>query len=115
MKKLLWIVCVVVVVSPAQNSALEGQLRAQSLPPTSAAVPAQGLNQNIAARSRELNSLFNDIWQDKLKHAPEYATSLGDYPTTTNDNDGNDDDKPGVLLYCNTEQVCRVLNFHRET
>jgi uncharacterized protein (DUF885 family) len=78
MKKLFWIAYAVVVVALTQNSALEGQLRAQSLPPNSAAVPAQGLNQNIAARSRELNSLFNDIWQDKLKHAPEYATSLGD-------------------------------------
>jgi uncharacterized protein (DUF885 family) len=46
--------------------------------PTPAAVPADSLSQDIAARSRELNSLFNDIWQDKLRHEPEYATALGD-------------------------------------
>src|ERR1039458_4009845 len=59
-------------------SAAQGQLRAQPLPPTSAAVPAQNLNQGVAVRSRELSQLFNDIWQDKLKHQPEYATYLGD-------------------------------------
>ncbi len=78
MKKLFWIVSAVLVVALVPSPTLEGQLRAQTLPPPSASVPAQNLNQNIAARSRELNSLFNDIWQDKLKHAPEYATSLGD-------------------------------------
>jgi uncharacterized protein (DUF885 family) len=30
------------------------------------------------APSRELTTLLNDIWQDKLKHEPEYATTLGD-------------------------------------
>jgi len=52
---------------------LHAQLRAQALP-SSAAVPAQ----TIAARSKDLAALFNDIWQDKLRHAPEYATYLGD-------------------------------------
>ena len=33
---------------------------------------------DVAARTRQLNTLFNDIWQDKLKHNPEYATYLGD-------------------------------------
>jgi uncharacterized protein (DUF885 family) len=32
----------------------------------------------VAANSRDLARLFNDIWQDKLKHSPEYATFLGD-------------------------------------
>jgi len=36
--------------------------------------------------------------------------------TSSNDDDDSDDDsdndKLGVLLYCNTKQVCRVLNFH---
>ena len=54
---------------------LAAQLRAQ-IP--GAGVPAQNLDQDVAARSRELNALFNDIWQDKLRHDPEYATYLGD-------------------------------------
>ena len=77
MKKLVPILCVCfVVLSPL--SATQAQLRAQALPPTSAAVPAQGLSQDIASRSRDLSRLLNDIWQDKLKHEPEYATFLGD-------------------------------------
>ncbi len=46
-------------------------LYAQAAAPT---VPSQ----TIAANSRDLARLFNDIWQDKLKHSPEYATYLGD-------------------------------------
>src|ERR1035441_1838871 len=57
---------------------LEAQLRAQSLPPAGVGAPAQNLSQGVADRSRELSQLFNDIWQDKLKHQPEYATYLGD-------------------------------------
>jgi uncharacterized protein (DUF885 family) len=57
---------------------LSAQSRAQTLPTPGAAVPAQNLNQDIAARSHALNTLFNDIWQDKLRHDPEYATYLGD-------------------------------------
>ena len=56
-------------------------LRAQihaGTPAASAAVPAQDLNQDRAARSRELARLFDEIWQDKLRHQPEYATYLGD-------------------------------------
>jgi uncharacterized protein (DUF885 family) len=66
---------------------IEAQLRAQALPPPSAAVPAQGMNESVEARSKELNSLFNDIWQDRLKHSPEYATYLGDkrYDTELSD------------------------------
>jgi len=62
------------VVLPFRSAA---QFRAQS----SAAVPAlaaQSLNQDAAARSWALSGLLNDIWQDKLKHNPEYATYLGD-------------------------------------
>jgi uncharacterized protein (DUF885 family) len=79
MRKLFWIACIVsVVVILAPGSAIEAQLRAQALPPTGAAVPAQNLNQGVVDRSRALSQLFNDIWQDKLKHQPEYATYLGD-------------------------------------
>jgi uncharacterized protein (DUF885 family) len=33
---------------------------------------------DAAARSRDLARLFDEIWQDKLRHEPEYATYLGD-------------------------------------
>src|SRR3569623_1842537 len=51
------------------------QLRAQAAPP---ALPAQNVAADAATRSRELNKLFDDYWQDKLKHNPEMATFLGD-------------------------------------
>jgi uncharacterized protein (DUF885 family) len=35
-------------------------------------------NASIADRSKALNALFDEIWQDKLKHSPEYASYLGD-------------------------------------
>ncbi len=33
---------------------------------------------DAAMRSRELSRLLDEIWQDKLRHQPEYATYLGD-------------------------------------
>ena len=52
---------------------------------TGAAAPAQALTaspstapESPADRSKALNALFNDIWQDNLKHSPEYASTLGD-------------------------------------
>jgi uncharacterized protein (DUF885 family) len=44
---------------------------------------AQGLvaansTEPVAARSAELSALFAQIWQDTLKHSPEFASSLGD-------------------------------------
>lgn len=73
MKKLFVVLLLCVFVTTPN---LRAQLHAAA--PTSAAVPAQNLAQDIASRSRDLNRLFNDIWQDKLKHQPEYATYLGD-------------------------------------
>ncbi|HZY73017.1 MAG TPA: DUF885 domain-containing protein [Edaphobacter sp.] len=35
-------------------------------------------NEPVATRVKELNALFDEIWQDKLKHSPEYASYLGD-------------------------------------
>ena len=69
---------VVLLMCIAVHISLRAQLRAQTLPTPSAAVPTESLTQDIATRSRELNALFNDIWQDKLRHDPEYATYLGD-------------------------------------
>ena len=39
--------------------------------------PAAGA-ESVDARSKELSALFAEIWQDTLKHSPEYASSLGD-------------------------------------
>jgi uncharacterized protein (DUF885 family) len=74
MKKLVFVFAL----SFALFSAAQGQLRAQALPRNAAAVAAQGATESVAVRSRALSQLFNDIWQDKLKHQPEYATYLGD-------------------------------------
>ena len=43
------------------------------LPPAAAAATA-----SVAERSQALSKLFDDIWQDRLKHSPEFASSLGD-------------------------------------
>jgi uncharacterized protein (DUF885 family) len=50
----------------------EAQVVPVPLPSASAA------NEPVAARVKELNALFDEIWQDKLKHSPEYASYLGD-------------------------------------
>ena len=79
MKKLPWILrafLVVLILAPV--AATQAELRAQTLSPNSAAAESQSTNQSVADRSRDLSRLFNDIWQDKLKHEPEYATTLGD-------------------------------------
>src|SRR5580698_3209894 len=33
---------------------------------------------SVADRSKELNALFKEIWEDRLKHNPEFASQLGD-------------------------------------
>jgi len=33
---------------------------------------------SVEARSRALSSLLHEIWEDNLKHSPEFATSIGD-------------------------------------
>jgi uncharacterized protein (DUF885 family) len=79
MKQLFLIPCaLLVIVAVTPTTAANAQLRAQAVPPSGSAGSAQNLNQDVTTRSRELNSLFNDIWQDKLRHQPEYATYLGD-------------------------------------
>jgi uncharacterized protein (DUF885 family) len=42
---------------------------------TEAAKPAA---ESPAERSKQLAKLFSDIWEDRLRHSPEYASSLGD-------------------------------------
>ncbi len=33
---------------------------------------------SVAARSKALSTLFAEIWEDRLKHSPEFASSIGD-------------------------------------
>lgn len=41
-------------------------------------VKAQGAPQSLADREAALKSLFAEIWQDRLQHEPEFASSIGD-------------------------------------
>jgi uncharacterized protein (DUF885 family) len=42
---------------------------------TGASAPAAA---SVAARSKALSALLADIWQDRLKHSPEFASLIGD-------------------------------------
>ena len=55
-------------------SALQDLLSAQT--PVTATTSAQSSIRDVAARSRDLSRLFSDIWQDKVRHNPEYASVL---------------------------------------
>jgi uncharacterized protein (DUF885 family) len=37
-----------------------------------------GMNDPLASRQKTLNAIFSDIWEDRLKHSPEFASSIGD-------------------------------------
>src|SRR6478672_11667588 len=39
---------------------------------------AQAANDDVAARTQQLHSLFEEIWQYELRINPELATSVGD-------------------------------------
>jgi uncharacterized protein (DUF885 family) len=39
---------------------------------------SQQAPQTLEERSKALSALFDEIWQDRLKHSPEYASFLGD-------------------------------------
>lgn len=73
MKKILSVVSLVVSSGLAVTGMRSPMLLAQQQVQAPAAAPA-----SAAARSKELNALFAEIWQDQLKHSPEYASSLGD-------------------------------------
>ena len=47
---------------------------AQTPPPSAPAT----VTASVAQRSAALSKLFDDIWQDRLKHSPEFASTLGD-------------------------------------
>jgi uncharacterized protein (DUF885 family) len=50
-------------------------LTAQTAP---AQTPASADAASVEANRKALNALFEEYWQDQLKHSPEFASSLGD-------------------------------------
>ncbi len=74
MKKILSVVPTVLTLCFV--SACCGSASAFAQQPTQAAqAPAPA---SAASRSKALSALFAAIWEDRLKHSPEYASSLGD-------------------------------------
>jgi uncharacterized protein (DUF885 family) len=55
-----------------------GMAQAQDGPLGPPTVAPQRGPQTIEERSKALATLLDDIWQDRLKHSPEYASFLGD-------------------------------------
>ena len=47
----------------------------QKLAPQAPVVPS---NASLEDRRKALSSLFDEIWQDRLSHSPEFASSIGD-------------------------------------
>jgi uncharacterized protein (DUF885 family) len=48
------------------------------LAPLTRATFAQAPSESVADRSAELTRLFHEMWEDELKHSPEFASSIGD-------------------------------------
>lgn len=46
--------------------------------PSAQTTPASVDAASVAANRKALNALFEEYWQDQLKHSPEFASSLGD-------------------------------------
>jgi uncharacterized protein (DUF885 family) len=69
--------CIVLLLCASAATPLHAQPRATPAP-TPDVTPTATTAQDIAARARTLSRLFDEIWQDKLSHNPEYATYLGD-------------------------------------
>ena len=52
-----------------------------ALPPAVAAQAAPGATStagDLASRRKELNGVFAQIWEDRLSHSPEFASTIGD-------------------------------------
>ncbi|MGA7522716.1 MAG: DUF885 domain-containing protein [Acidobacteriaceae bacterium] len=49
-------------------------LRSVAPPPA----PTQTTNSDVTARRKALNELFAEYWEDRLSHAPEFASTIGD-------------------------------------
>jgi uncharacterized protein (DUF885 family) len=46
--------------------------------PAACSQPAAPAASSVEANRRALNGVFNDYWEDRLKHDPEFASSIGD-------------------------------------
>jgi len=53
-------------------------MRAEGQVPLVATTAANPVTGSVAERSKALSKLFADIWEDTLKHSPEFASSIGD-------------------------------------
>ncbi len=69
--KILRILSISVALAPALASMLGAQ--ALKLDPKATQAP-----QTLEDRRKALNRLFDDYWQDNLRHSPEFASSIGD-------------------------------------
>lgn len=70
-----FVACVLVL---AAGGFFAGMVQAQDGPLGPPTTAAQKTPQTVEERSKALASLLDDIWQDRLKHSPEYASFLGD-------------------------------------
>jgi len=61
----------VVLIAPLSAAPLRAQ--ALKVDPNAAAAP-----QSLEDRRKALNRLFDEYWQDNLRHSPEFASSIGD-------------------------------------
>ncbi len=57
-------------------SLASGVAPAQTLPLANQPGPAAPAD--LASRTKALNDLFDEIWQDRLSHSPEFASTIGD-------------------------------------
>src|SRR5579863_4654427 len=48
------------------------------MPPPAASQPETAAAADLDSRRRALNSLFAQIWEDRLSHSPEFASTIGD-------------------------------------
>lgn len=61
----------------ALGSMAAAAMPAQSFKPQDLA-PANQPDNSLAGREQALNQIFRDYWKDRLQHAPEFASSIGD-------------------------------------
>ncbi len=64
---------------PSSDTATAMQrVRVGQLPPAPATPTANAAPASVADRGAALAALFDEMWQDRLKHQPEFASSIGD-------------------------------------
>ncbi|MGA2218083.1 MAG: DUF885 domain-containing protein [Terracidiphilus sp.] len=63
------------IVTPFALAAIAFTLLIPAAPARSQAAPSPA---SVEANRKQLNELFNDYWEDNLKHNPEFASTIGD-------------------------------------